>query len=42
MRDKSKKDRKEKFLSKSQEVLYQKEFKRANNVYNRLSQKGTQ
>lgn len=35
------KDQQEKFLSKTQEVLYQKEFKRANNAYNQLSQKGS-
>lgn len=29
----SSKDRKAKFLKKTQEVLYQKEFKRANKVY---------
>ncbi|SFE30919.1 YfhE-like protein [Lentibacillus persicus] len=29
----------EKFLSKTQEVLYQKEFRQADREYNRLSQK---
>ncbi|MGY0692532.1 YfhE family protein [Virgibacillus sp. FSP13] len=31
----------EKFLSKTQEVLYQREFKSADKVYNQFSQKGT-
>jgi len=35
-----KKDQREKFLSKTQEVLYQKEFKHADRVYNKLSNKG--
>ncbi|GAQ17200.1 YfhE-like family protein [Oceanobacillus picturae] len=30
----------EKFLSKTQEVLYQKEFKQADRVYQQLSQRG--
>ncbi|HLR61426.1 MAG TPA: YfhE family protein [Lentibacillus sp.] len=30
----------ERFLSKTQEVLYQKEFRRADHAYNRMSQKG--
>ncbi|MFC4025737.1 YfhE family protein [Oceanobacillus longus] len=30
----------EKFLSKTQEVLYQKEFKNADRVYNQITQKG--
>ncbi|WP_087975138.1 YfhE family protein [Oceanobacillus rekensis] len=30
----------EKFLSKTQEVLYQKEFKHADRIYNQISQKG--
>ncbi|MFS0752483.1 YfhE family protein [Oceanobacillus sp. 1P07AA] len=30
---------KEKFLSKTQEVLYAKEFKRANQVYDQFSQR---
>ncbi|WP_085993169.1 YfhE family protein [Oceanobacillus senegalensis] len=30
----------DKVLNKTQEVLYQKEFKRANRIYNELSQKG--
>ncbi|MFD2046446.1 YfhE family protein [Ornithinibacillus salinisoli] len=37
---KAKHDAKEKHLSKTQEVLYQKEFKHANQVYNEFSQKG--
>lgn len=28
------------YLNKSQEVLYQREFKRANNIYQQHSQKG--
>ncbi|QKY68258.1 YfhE family protein [Lentibacillus sp. CBA3610] len=30
----------EKFLSKTQEVLYQKEFRKADREYNRLTQRG--
>ncbi|WP_156291698.1 YfhE family protein [Oceanobacillus salinisoli] len=30
----------DKILNKTQEVLYQKEFKKADRVYNQLSQKG--
>ncbi|MFD2628837.1 YfhE family protein [Oceanobacillus kapialis] len=30
----------EKFLSKTQEVLYQKEFKHADRIYQQLSQRG--
>ncbi|MEC5424146.1 YfhE family protein [Virgibacillus sp. C22-A2] len=40
MKQKSKLNQSEKFLSKTQEVLYQKEFKHADRVYNQLSQKG--
>jgi len=36
----SKTEQEEKVLSKTQEVHYQKEFKRANRIYNQLSQKG--
>ena len=35
-----KKDEREKFLSKTQEVLYRKEFKHADRIYRRLSTKG--
>jgi hypothetical protein len=35
-----KKEQREKFLSKTQEVLYQKEFKQADRIYNQLSNKG--
>ena len=31
--------KREKFLSSTQEVLYQKEFKRANNIYKQITQK---
>lgn len=34
------KEYREKFLSKTQEVLYQKEFKNADRAYSQLSQKG--
>jgi len=34
---KAKTNQEEKVLSKTQEVLYQKEFKRANRIYNQLS-----
>ncbi|WP_083838340.1 YfhE family protein [Lentibacillus jeotgali] len=30
----------ERFLSKAQEVLYQKEFRKADRAYSRLSQRG--
>ena len=30
----------EKFLNKTQEVLYQKEFKHADRIYNQITQKG--
>ncbi|WP_077324564.1 YfhE family protein [Virgibacillus siamensis] len=39
MKEKNKNHR-EKVLSKTQEVLYQREFKQADRVYNQLSQKG--
>ncbi|MFC4556823.1 YfhE family protein [Virgibacillus kekensis] len=39
MRGKSK-DQHERFLSKTQEVLYQREFKHADKVYNKMTQKG--
>ncbi|WP_164219850.1 YfhE family protein [Virgibacillus sp. YIM 98842] len=35
-----KKEQREKYLSKTQEVLYQKEFKQADRIYNQLSNKG--
>ncbi|MFD2749009.1 YfhE family protein [Virgibacillus siamensis] len=38
--NKKTKNHREKILSKTQEVHYQKEFKRADQVYNQLSQKG--
>ncbi|MUK88332.1 YfhE family protein [Ornithinibacillus sp. L9] len=34
------KDARVKHLSKTQEVLYQREFKQANRIYNELTQKG--
>jgi hypothetical protein len=37
---KMKSDQAEKFLNKTQEVLYQKEFKHADRIYNQISQKG--
>ncbi|WP_188456821.1 YfhE family protein [Virgibacillus oceani] len=41
MKKNPKNDRKpEKFLSKTQEVYYQREFKHADRIYNELSQKG--
>ncbi|WP_147629083.1 YfhE family protein [Oceanobacillus massiliensis] len=30
----------DKFLSKTQEVLYQKEFKNADRIYNQITQRG--
>ena len=37
---KSKLNQQEKFLKKTQEVLYQKEFKHADQIYNKLTQRG--
>ncbi|AIF45188.1 YfhE family protein [Virgibacillus sp. SK37] len=37
----SKSNQRERFLSKTQEVLYQKEFKQADQVYRQLSKKGS-
>lgn len=37
---KKRNDQREKFLNKTQEVLYQKEFKHANRAYNEVSQRG--
>ncbi|MFD1040075.1 YfhE family protein [Virgibacillus byunsanensis] len=40
MKKKSSHEQREKFLSKTQEVLYQREFKHADKVYKQLSQRG--
>ncbi|PAV28129.1 YfhE family protein [Virgibacillus profundi] len=40
MKGKSKLNQREKFLSKTQEVRYQKEFKQADSIYNELTKKG--
>ncbi|WP_461176478.1 YfhE family protein [Virgibacillus ainsalahensis] len=39
MNQKSKQNQRDKFLSKTQEVHYQKEFKHADRLYNQLSQR---